>query len=82
MKLRYDNVSRTTLNTEGVDIKLPPWGRTDELEYLDSSIASPINKFGVYYYYIVAALVKRGYVKGTTLFGAPYDFRKGPSIDH
>lgn len=79
MKLRYDNVSRTTLNTQGVDIQLPPWGKTDELEYLDSSIASHVNKFGVYYFYIVDALVKRGYVRDSSIFGAPYDFRKGPS---
>lgn len=79
MKLHYDKVSRTTSNTPGVNIKLPSWGQTDELENVDSSIASQVNKFGHYYFYIVDALVKRGYVRELSIFGAPYDFRKGPS---
>lgn len=79
MKLQYDKVSRTTSNTQGVDIRLPTWGSTDELEIVDSSIVSHLDTFGHYFNYIVEALVEQGYVRERSIFGAPYDFRKGPS---
>lgn len=79
MKLRYDKVSRKVSNNNGVHIKLPPWGETFELENVDSSIVSQLNKLGIYFHYIVDALLERGYIRHHSIFGAPYDFRKGPS---
>lgn len=79
MKLTYNNITRTTSNTPGVETGLPKWGDTDEMEWVDSTPVVDNYDYGAYFHYIAAALVKRGYVRGDTLFGAPYDFRKGPS---
>lgn len=79
MKLSYDNVSRKTNNTPGVEVRLPEWGKTDDLEWVDSTPIADRYDFGAYFYYIAQALDQRGYVRGQMMFGAPYDFRKGPS---
>lgn len=79
MRLTYDNVTRRTNNTPGVEIKLPEWGRTEDLEWVDSTPLVDHWDYGAYYNYIASALVNRGYSRGRTLFGAPFDFRKGPS---
>lgn len=77
MKLTYDNVTRTTRNTAGVDIKIPGWGDPFVVEYLDPSKASP----GSYFKNIGDMLVNDlGYVRNVSLRGAPYDFRKAPSM--
>lgn len=78
MKLTYNNVSRKTNNTPGVEISLPEFGGTVDMEWVDDSLIKNYD-FGAYFTYIAEALVKRRYVRGETLFGAPYDFRKGPS---
>lgn len=79
MKLTYNNVTRKTSNTPGVETQLPKWGDTEDMEMVDSTPIVDNYDYGAYFYYIAAALVKRGYVRGDTIFGAPYDFRKGPS---
>lgn len=76
-KLNYDNVTRTTSNQPGVDLRIPGWGDSDIVEYLD-----PGDKYlsvGYYYKYIGDALVQNGYIRNHSLRGAPYDFRKGPN---
>ncbi|XP_017889176.1 group XV phospholipase A2-like [Ceratina calcarata] len=76
MKLNYDNVTRTTKNQDGVDIRIPGWGDPLVVEYLDPSKASP----GSYFKDIANMLVDQiGYVRNNSLRGAPYDFRKGPN---
>nr|XP_034172371.1 phospholipase A2 group XV-like isoform X2 [Osmia lignaria] len=76
MKLNYDNVTRTTRNQDGVDIRIPGWGDPFVVEYLDPSKASP----GVYFKDIGNMLVDNlGYIRNYSLRGAPYDFRKGPN---
>ncbi|XP_029049451.1 phospholipase A2 group XV-like isoform X1 [Osmia bicornis bicornis] len=76
MKLNYDNVTRTTRNQDGVDIRIPGWGDPFVVEYLDPSKASP----GVYFKDIGNMLVNNlGYIRNYSLRGAPYDFRKGPN---
>lgn len=77
MKLIYDNVTRTTRNQDGVDIRIPGWGDPFVVEYLDPSKASP----GVYFNDIGNMLVNElGYVRNHSIRGAPYDFRKAPSM--
>lgn len=49
------------------------------MEWVDSTPILSKYDYGEYYYEIVNALVNRGYVRGKNIFGAPYDFRKGPS---
>ena len=77
MRLIYDNVTRTTKNSEGVDIRIPGWGDPHVVEYLDPSGASP----GSYFKDIGNMLVNDlGYIRNISLRGAPYDFRKAPSM--
>lgn len=78
MKLIYDNITRKTKSPIGVEIKVPAWGRTETIEYIDTT---PVlhHYLGAYFHFMADDLVNRGYVRGETLFGAPYDFRKGPS---
>lgn len=73
IKLKYDRVTRTTKNTPGVETRVPGWSETRPLEWIGGDY------FGACYYFIVDTLVKNGYVRDKNLFGAPYDFRKGPS---
>lgn len=72
MKLSYDNIGRRTKNTAGVKIKVPPFGETDPLEWISKGYLA-------YFYEITQALVDTGYVRNKSIFGAAYDFRKGPS---
>lgn len=77
LKLNYNNVTRTTSNQPGVDINVPGWGNPFVVEYIDPSRASP----GSYFSDIGNMLVNdMGYVRNLSLRGAPYDFRKGPSM--
>lgn len=79
MKLNYDNVTRKTHNTDGVDIALPLWGSTESIEWIDTRPIVDHFDSGAYFNDIVQALTIRGYIRGKNLLGAPYDFRKGPS---
>lgn len=72
-------MTRKTNNTPGVETRLPQWGRTEDLEWVDTTPVIDHYDFGAYYNHIAEALVNRGYARGRTLFGAPYDFRRGPS---
>lgn len=78
MILKYDNVTRTTSNSPGVEIQIPGFGNSSTVEWIDPSQASP----GAYFKDIANALVAQGYVRDVSLRGAPYDFRKGPSMHH
>lgn len=75
IKLEYDNVTRTTRNMPGVDIRIPGFGSSETVEWLDPSHASP----GSYFKDIGTRLVDLGYSRNQSIRGAPYDFRKAPS---
>ncbi|XP_046961873.1 phospholipase A2 group XV-like [Vanessa cardui] len=75
LRLEYDNVTRTTRNPQGVDIRVPGWGDPEPVEWLDPSHESA----GSYFNTIADSLVKIGYVRNVSLRGAPYDFRKAPN---
>lgn len=75
MKLSYDNVTRTTSNSPGVETRIPFFGDSFPVEWLDPTKASA----GAYFKDIGDALVDLGYERNVTLRGAPYDFRKAPS---
>lgn len=76
VKLHYDNVTRKTFNSPGVTIRVPGWGDPEPVEWLDPSHASS----GAYFKDIANALVSIGYVRNVSIRGAPYDFRKAPSM--
>lgn len=68
VRVKYDHNTNTIQNSEGVRTIVPNFGRCDFLP-------------GTYMDTIYEALQALGYKKGTTLFGAPYDFRKICSKD-
>jgi lysophospholipase III len=77
IKLTYNNDTRQTSNQDGVETRVPGWGDSNVVEWLDPSLAST----GSYFKDIGNALVTLGYKRGESLRGAPYDFRKAPSKD-
>jgi len=72
IRLVYDNITHTTSNPPGVETRVPGWGNTSSMEFISKSSWG----FATYFSPIVEGLVKAGYVRGHTLLGAPYDFRK------
>jgi lysophospholipase III len=77
MKLTYNATTRKTSNSPGVLTRVPGFGNTSSVEWLDPSEMSPTK----YFYNIGETLVKKlNYTRGIDLHGAPYDFRKAPSI--
>ena len=72
MRLIYDNKTHTTRNNDGVELKIPDFGNTTSVEYLDVGRSS----YALYFGNIVDALVDMGYERKKSIFAAPYDFRK------
>ena len=61
-------------NSPGVQSRIPYFGDTKGIEYLD-----PSNKLvGEYFASFVQGLVDTGYVRGKSIRAAPYDFRNTP----
>lgn len=75
MRLVYNNVTRTTKSPPGVDIRIPGWGNSSTVEYIDPGLFT----FGAYFKSVGDILVKSGLVRDISIRGAPYDFRKAPS---
>ena len=75
MKLTYDNTTRKTTNNPGVEIRIPDFGNSTSVEWIDPSKASAGNYFAT----IADTILKFGYERNVSLRGAPYDFRKAPS---
>lgn len=79
MELAYDHSTRTTISKTGI-IKVPGWGNTSSVEYIDSNFKT---KFTMYFGELCDFLVNElGYVRGESLRAAPYDFRKAPSMKY
>ncbi|BFZ12763.1 hypothetical protein BsWGS_15802 [Bradybaena similaris] len=79
MRLWYNPKTRKTFNTPGVDIKVSGFGGTESVEFLDPNPVSHLSSSLAYFYYIVSDLVSLGYVRGQSVRGAPFDFRKAPN---
>ncbi|XP_028814121.1 lysosomal phospholipase A and acyltransferase [Denticeps clupeoides] len=75
MRLIYNHTTRSTDAPPGVDIRVPGFGGTETVEYLDPSKRS----VGMYFFPIVQGLVNDGYVRGDDIRAAPYDWRKAPN---
>ncbi|KRX87718.1 Group XV phospholipase A2 [Trichinella pseudospiralis] len=74
MRLEYDEVTGKTSNSPGVDIRVPGWGNTTTVEFIDPSGVG----YGDYFSKLVNKLVTWGYIRGVDVRAAPYDFRKAP----
>lgn len=75
IRLVYNNITRKTTNVDGVEIRIPGFGSSETVEWLDPSHASA----GSYFKDIGNVLVSLGHIRNVTVRGAPYDFRKAPS---
>ncbi|KAF5461946.1 hypothetical protein F2P56_018004 [Juglans regia] len=73
MMLYYDSDLDDYRNAPGVETRVPHFGSTQSLLYLDSNL----KHITAYMEPLVESLEQIGYVNGETLFGAPYDFRYG-----
>jgi len=72
IKLQYNFADHSTSNSDGVETRIPGFGTTFPVEYLDKSKRD----VGIYFADIVNKLVDQGYVRDKNIRGAPYDFRK------
>ncbi|XP_055546435.1 phospholipase A2 group XV-like [Wyeomyia smithii] len=75
MRLVYNRTARTTENSPGVVTRIPGFGTSETVEWIDPSHASE----GAYFVNIGNALVQNGYKRDISIRGAPYDFRKAPN---
>ncbi|XP_055790421.1 phospholipase A2 group XV-like [Salvelinus fontinalis] len=75
MRLIYNRTTRQTEAPPGVDVRVPGFGKTFPLEYIDPSKGD----IGMYFFTIVQALVDWGYTRDDDVRGAPYDWRKAPN---
>ncbi|XWS24090.1 hypothetical protein CRYUN_Cryun28dG0071100 [Craigia yunnanensis] len=73
MMLYYDHDLDDYRNAPGVETRVPEFGSTESLLYLDPNL----KHLTAYMAPLVESLEEIGYVSGETLFGAPYDFRYG-----
>ncbi|XP_030061000.1 lysosomal phospholipase A and acyltransferase [Microcaecilia unicolor] len=75
IRLVYNRTSKTTMSPDGVDVRVPGFGQTFFLEFLDPSKRS----IGIYFHTLVQSLVDLGYRRDEDIRGAPYDWRKAPN---
>lgn len=76
MRLVYDNVTRSTRNSPGVITRVPGFGSTSTVEWLDPSHRYPT---GYFFDMVQAMVTSLGYERDVTVRGAPFDFRKAPN---
>jgi len=80
IKLVYDAKTRRSRNMPGVSTRVPGWGSTSSVEYLDPSWSAwLLADAGNYMHTLVEHLVTQlGYTRDRDVVAAPYDFRYAP----
>jgi len=79
IKLVYNTTNRMSRNVHGVYTRVPGWGDTSGVEYLDPSWSAwVLADAGNYMKDMVGHLESVGLERGTSIRAAPYDFRFAP----
>jgi len=79
IKLVYNAATRQSRNVLGVSTRVPGFGQTSSVEYLDPSWSAwVLADSGNYMKKLVDYFVGLGYERGKSIVGAPYDFRFAP----
>ncbi|XP_029991712.1 phosphatidylcholine-sterol acyltransferase [Sphaeramia orbicularis] len=73
IRLVYNRTTRRSSNSPGVQVRVPGFGQTYPIEFLDGS------KLVGYFHTMVEHLVSVGYTRNETVRGAPYDWRLAPN---
>ncbi|XP_051546213.1 phosphatidylcholine-sterol acyltransferase-like [Myxocyprinus asiaticus] len=73
IRIVYNRTTHKTSNAPGVEVRVPGFGQTHPIEFLD------VNKLTGYFHTMVQHLVSIGYVRNATVRGAPYDWRIAPN---
>jgi hypothetical protein len=76
IRLMWNETAGAMQNAPGVETRTPDFGGVSAFSELDPSL--PLHASS-YFRDLIAALEARGYVAGSSLLGAPYDFRYAPS---
>ena len=71
IRLQYDSSTNTYTNSTGVEVRVPGFGNTDTVEFLDNDHSA----YSAYFHTFVQHYVARGYERGKTIRAAPYDWR-------
>ncbi|XP_028814120.1 phosphatidylcholine-sterol acyltransferase [Denticeps clupeoides] len=73
IRIVYNRTTRQTSNAPGVEVRVPGFGQTYPVEFLDT------NRLTGYMHTMVQHLVNMGYVRNETVRAAPYDWRIAPN---
>ncbi|KAG7473204.1 hypothetical protein MATL_G00093100 [Megalops atlanticus] len=73
IRIVYNRTTRRTSNAPGVEVRVPGFGQTYPIEFLDT------NRLTGYFHTMVQHLVNIGYVRNETVRAAPYDWRIAPN---
>ncbi len=69
--MKYDAATNSFNDNTNVKIIVPDFGGTSAIEYLVTGFLN----LGPYFHDMVEYFVKRGYKRGKSIRGAPYDWR-------
>jgi len=79
IQLVYDSAADELHNIDGVETRVPCFGDTCGIEYLDTDIKLSDS---AYFADVVEAFVKEGYVRGVDIVSAPTDWRYAANSNH
>ncbi|KAF5904047.1 phosphatidylcholine-sterol acyltransferase, partial [Clarias magur] len=73
IRIVYNRTTHRTSNSPGVEVRVPGFGQTHTIEFLDN------NNLAGYFHTMVEHLVRIGYVRNKTVRAATYDWRIAPN---